>query len=329
MRCARRGGSASAKLPAALESPASARCSSRPSSWSRRPSATIFPSPTFFTTAIATCRCPTSLPRCGRDKKVRFFSGRLLLSGYGFVLRLRHKTDEAFFAHASVVIAAVQVFFLLLLNFAARPFAVMQGTLARRRQWPESASAIHRDGDPSAPALSRLRRIYRALRVCPQRAGDEISRRQMDPHHPPLDHGDLGIPDPRHSTRRALGLLRARMGRLLGLGSSRERLAAALAHRHRIPALGHDAGKTRHVESLEHVAGVRHLLAFDSRDISHPQRRAEFGSRLRAIPDWRIGSSGFSSNFRGFRRILFQEQIVSRQRTQSGVAGLARVELPL
>src|SRR5438105_9244064 len=53
----------------------------------------------------------------------------LLLSGYGFVLRLRHKTDERLFAHASVVIAAVQVFFLLLLNFAARPFAVMQGML--------------------------------------------------------------------------------------------------------------------------------------------------------------------------------------------------------
>src|SRR5450432_2273653 len=53
----------------------------------------------------------------------------LLLSGYGLVLRLRHKTDEALFAHASVVIAAVQVFFLLLLNFAARPFTVMQGAL--------------------------------------------------------------------------------------------------------------------------------------------------------------------------------------------------------
>jgi cytochrome c-type biogenesis protein CcmF len=53
----------------------------------------------------------------------------LLLSGYGLVLRLRHKTDQRLFAHASVVIAAVQIFFLLLLNFAARPFAIMQGQL--------------------------------------------------------------------------------------------------------------------------------------------------------------------------------------------------------
>src|SRR5450432_295961 len=63
----------------------------------------------------------------GQEGSLLFWS--LLLSGYGLVLRLRHKTDEALFAHASVVIAAVQVFFLLLLNFAARPFTVMQGAL--------------------------------------------------------------------------------------------------------------------------------------------------------------------------------------------------------
>ena len=63
----------------------------------------------------------------GQEGSLLFWS--LLLSGYGLVLRLRHKTDKRLFAHASVVIAAVQVFFLLLLNFAARPFAVMQGSL--------------------------------------------------------------------------------------------------------------------------------------------------------------------------------------------------------
>jgi cytochrome c-type biogenesis protein CcmF len=45
------------------------------------------------------------------------------------VLRLRHKADERLFAHASVVIAGVQIFFLLLLNFAAKPFSIMQGNL--------------------------------------------------------------------------------------------------------------------------------------------------------------------------------------------------------
>src|SRR2546423_2429511 len=63
----------------------------------------------------------------GQEGSLLFWS--LLLGGYGFVLRLRYKTDQRLFAHASVVIAAVQVFFLMILNFAAQPFGVTQGAL--------------------------------------------------------------------------------------------------------------------------------------------------------------------------------------------------------
>jgi len=63
----------------------------------------------------------------GQEGSLLFWS--LLLSSYGLILRLRHRTDTRLFAYASVIIAAVQVFFLLLLNFAAHPFAVMQGSL--------------------------------------------------------------------------------------------------------------------------------------------------------------------------------------------------------
>jgi len=63
----------------------------------------------------------------GQEGSLLFWS--LLLASYGLVLRLRFKVDARLFAHASVVIAAVQVFFLLLLNFAAHPFSVMQGSL--------------------------------------------------------------------------------------------------------------------------------------------------------------------------------------------------------
>jgi cytochrome c-type biogenesis protein CcmF len=62
----------------------------------------------------------------GQEGSLLFWS--LLLATYGLVLRLRYKVDSRLFAHASVVIAAVQVFFLLLLNFAAHPFALMQGS---------------------------------------------------------------------------------------------------------------------------------------------------------------------------------------------------------
>ncbi len=53
-----------------------------------------------------------------------------LLSTYGFVLRLRHKVDIRLSAFASTILAGVQVFFLLLLNFAAPPFAIQPGPVA-------------------------------------------------------------------------------------------------------------------------------------------------------------------------------------------------------
>jgi cytochrome c-type biogenesis protein CcmF len=54
-----------------------------------------------------------------------------LLSGYGFVLRMRHKIDVRLSAFASTILAGVQVFFLLLLNFAAPPFAIQPGPVAQ------------------------------------------------------------------------------------------------------------------------------------------------------------------------------------------------------
>ena len=63
----------------------------------------------------------------GQEGSLLFWS--LLLAAYGFVLRLRHKTDRRLFAYASVIIAAVQIFFLLLLNFAAKPFASIDGPM--------------------------------------------------------------------------------------------------------------------------------------------------------------------------------------------------------
>src|ERR1700751_2158887 len=50
-----------------------------------------------------------------------------LLTAYGFVLRMRHKVDVTLTAYASTILAGVQIFFLLLLNFAAPPFALVQG----------------------------------------------------------------------------------------------------------------------------------------------------------------------------------------------------------
>ncbi len=52
-----------------------------------------------------------------------------LLATYGFVLRLRHKTDVKLYAYAGTILSGIQVFFLAVVNFAAPPFALLQGSI--------------------------------------------------------------------------------------------------------------------------------------------------------------------------------------------------------
>jgi cytochrome c-type biogenesis protein CcmF len=52
-----------------------------------------------------------------------------LLGAYGFVLRLTHQRDVKLYAYAGAILAGIQVFFLLVLNFAAPPFALLKGAI--------------------------------------------------------------------------------------------------------------------------------------------------------------------------------------------------------
>ncbi|MHB1796480.1 MAG: heme lyase CcmF/NrfE family subunit [Acidobacteriaceae bacterium] len=52
-----------------------------------------------------------------------------LLAGYGFVARLRRTADFRLTAFASTILAGIEVFFLLLLNFEALPFARVVGAI--------------------------------------------------------------------------------------------------------------------------------------------------------------------------------------------------------
>ena len=63
----------------------------------------------------------------GQEGSLLFWSW--LLATYGLVLRLRHKVDTQLVAYASVILSSVQIFFLLLVNFAAHPFAIVTGTI--------------------------------------------------------------------------------------------------------------------------------------------------------------------------------------------------------
>ena len=89
-----------------------------------------------------------------------------LLATYGFVLRLRHKTDVKLYAYAGTILAGDPG--LLSRNRQLRRAAVRAASRrdARRRQRPQSPAPVSGDGDPSADALPRLRGILRAVCLC-------------------------------------------------------------------------------------------------------------------------------------------------------------------
>ena len=122
----------------------------------------------------------------------------------------------------------VQIFFLTLNNFVANPFKVLAG--------PDCAGVMHlarlSEGSGLNPLLQYPEMVIHPPMLYLGYTGftvpfafalaallGPLSRREVDSHHPPLDHGRLVLSDHRHSARRALGLRRARLGRLLGLGS--------------------------------------------------------------------------------------------------------------
>ena len=121
------------------------------------------------------------------------------------------------------------------------------------------------------------------VRVRDRRAGRAARRRRVDPRDAPLRAGGLVLPRRRDPARRALVLRRAGLGRLLGLGPGRERLAAAVADRHRVPALGDDAGEARDAEGLERLADPRDRHARGPRHLPRALGDPRLDPRLRRL----------------------------------------------
>ena len=76
-----------------------------------------------------------------------------------------------------------------------------------------------------------------------------------------LDDGRLGVPHLRHRARQLVGLLHARVGRLLVLGPGGERLLHAVAHGHRAHPFARRDREARALQELDAAAGDARLLA--------------------------------------------------------------------
>ena len=97
----------------------------------------------------------------------------------------------------------------------------------------------------------------------------------------PVDDARLELPHLRHHARQLVGVLRARLGRLVVLGSGRERIVHAVAHRHGADPFAGGHGKARNVQGVDRAPRDLRLFAFAPRHVPRPVRGADIGSRLR------------------------------------------------
>ena len=159
---------------------------------------------------------------------------------------------------------------------------VVDGAVRRPGSEPAAAEP-HPDGVPPADPLHGLRRVHRPVHVRHRRARHRALRRGLAHRHPPGDARGLGLPHRGHHPRRVVELRGARLGWLLGVGPGRERVAAAVAHRHRVHPLGDHPGTARDAARLEPVARHRDVLPHDPRHLPHPFGRHRLGARVHAV----------------------------------------------
>ena len=192
-----------------------------------------------------------------------------------------------------------------------------------RRPWAEPAPPrAHPDGDPSADALPRVRRLHGSLRLRHRRPRHRTPRRRLVGGDSTGHAHGLGLPHHRHPPGGLVELRGARLGRLLGLGPRGERVAVAVDHRHRLLALGDGAGTSRDAARLEPVTAVCHLQPHDPRHVSHALRGARVGSRLQRRRHRRVAPQLLCSHRRGHTRV---DRVARRQAAFAGPDRLAPV----
>ena len=113
------------------------------------------------------------------------------------------------------------------------------------------------------------------------------ARRGLAGGDPALDPVRLDVPHRRDRARRLVVLPGAGLGWVLGVGPGGERLAAALAGRHRLPPLGHGPAAPRPAPGVEPVAGRSPPSASPSSAPSSPARVSS--SRCTPSPTSTIG----------------------------------------
>ena len=137
----------------------------------------------------------------------------------------------------------------------------------------QSAAAGSRSRHPPAASLSRLCRLLDHLLLCDCGAYRGTDRCGLGALGAALGAAGLDVPDARHRDGLVLGLLYAGLGRLVVLGSGRERLADAVARRDGAVALGAGDGEAQRPQGVDDPARDPGVLALPGRHVPGPLRR--------------------------------------------------------
>jgi cytochrome c-type biogenesis protein CcmF len=219
----------------------------------------------------------------GQEGSLLFWSFLLSIYVLSVLITYRNKNGELM-PYVGVVLAGVQTFFLVLNNFVESPFK----TLATVNASGVLEPFTRMDGNGLNPLLQYPEMVIHPPNLYSGYTGFTIpfafALAALLARYP----GEKWI----HLTRKwtmiawcfqSVGILLGAHWAyaVLGMGSGRKRFAASVADRHRVSALRDDAGKARHDESLERLAGLLHLPALHSWHIPHTQRHRQFRPRVR------------------------------------------------
>ena len=223
----------------------------------------------------------------------------LVLTGYASLAVLLNRRSRDLIAWTVPVLGGIAVFFAFMLCLRLEPVQDRSRSGGRRGDGAEPAEPVH--ARAPAAALSRLRRPDDPVRVRDGRAPREAHRRTLDRRDATVDARRVDVPRRRAAARRALGVRRDRVGRLLRVGPGRERRAHALARVHCVPALGDDPGEARDAEGVERDARDARVLPLALRDVPHALRRRSTRSTRSRRARSAAGSSASSRSLSSSR----------------------------
>ena len=216
----------------------------------------------------------------GLDGSIMFWVFLLSLFGSAAVYINRERHRELI-PYVVAVISVVEMFFLFLMIVHNNPFETF-------------LTENPTDGAGLNPLLQNFYMVihpptmylgfvglHDSVRLRHGRADHRLPGRLVAARRPPLDDDRVAVPVDRPRPRHDLGVRGARVGRLLDVGSGRERGPAAVVHGHRVPALGDGAGAARHAARVERLAGHPDVLPDDLRHVHDAVGHRAVGALVR------------------------------------------------